>query len=225
MRLLPILSALVGLLSAANPSQGALIVNGDFSANGWPAGNLVPASGANPNYVTSIVGWNILTGSKIVGIGPNFASIPTPSLELTGWNDDAFPGGVSQTLGTTAGSAYTISFSVYDIGSLISKINFTLNGNQLGTNLNAQGGSIVGGTTKGQTYSYNFTALGSDVVSFFWPGPGGSQQVSILANVQVTPAAAVPEPGTWAAAALLVGAAGYVRWRKRRSSEESSLQA
>ena len=25
----------------------------------------------------------------------------------------------------------------------------------------------------------------------------------------------IPEPGTWAAAALLVGAAGYVRWRKR----------
>ena len=29
------------------------------------------------------------------------------------------------------------------------------------------------------------------------------------------PTAAVPEPGTWAAAALLLGAAGSVRWRKR----------
>ena len=27
--------------------------------------------------------------------------------------------------------------------------------------------------------------------------------------------AAVPEPGTWAAAALLVGGAGFMRWRKR----------
>jgi hypothetical protein len=27
--------------------------------------------------------------------------------------------------------------------------------------------------------------------------------------------APVPEPGTWAAAALLIGTAGYVRWRKR----------
>jgi hypothetical protein len=34
-------------------------------------------------------------------------------------------------------------------------------------------------------------------------GPGGQ------------PIGAVPEPGTWAAAALLVGTAGYVRWRKR----------
>jgi hypothetical protein len=29
------------------------------------------------------------------------------------------------------------------------------------------------------------------------------------------PIGAVPEPGTWAAAALLIGTAGYVRWRKR----------
>lgn len=27
--------------------------------------------------------------------------------------------------------------------------------------------------------------------------------------------AAVPEPGTWAAAALLLGAAAFIRWRKR----------
>ncbi|MGA1124293.1 MAG: PEP-CTERM sorting domain-containing protein, partial [Chthoniobacterales bacterium] len=26
---------------------------------------------------------------------------------------------------------------------------------------------------------------------------------------------AVPEPGTWAAAALLVGGAAFMRWRKR----------
>ncbi|MFM8458801.1 MAG: PEP-CTERM sorting domain-containing protein, partial [Chthoniobacterales bacterium] len=29
----------------------------------------------------------------------------------------------------------------------------------------------------------------------------------------------VPEPGTWAAAALLAGAAGYVRWRRRKQGE------
>ena len=31
-------------------------------------------------------------------------------------------------------------------------------------------------------------------------------------------AAPIPEPGTWAAAALLAGAAGYVRWRKRKAA-------
>lgn len=208
------LLALALAIIAVIPCRAAIIINGNFSANGWAPGSLVPASGASPNYLTSIVGWDLLPGSRIVGIGPNFASIPTPALELTGWNDIAFPGGVSQVLGTTAGTDYKISFSIYDIGSLISKINFTLNGTQLGTNLNAQGGSIVGGTTKGQTYNYNFTAVGSDLISFAWPGPGGGPQVSILADVQVVPAAPVPEPGTWAAAALLVSGAAFMRWRK-----------
>ena len=34
-------------------------------------------------------------------------------------------------------------------------------------------------------------------------------------NLIATGPAPIPEPGTWAAAALLVGAAGYVRWRRR----------
>jgi len=32
--------------------------------------------------------------------------------------------------------------------------------------------------------------------------------------------AAVPEPGTWAAAALLVGGAAFMRWRKRRQGDD-----
>jgi hypothetical protein len=38
--------------------------------------------------------------------------------------------------------------------------------------------------------------------------------VAILAGAGAGPAA-VPEPGTWAAAALLAGGAGFMRWRKR----------
>ena len=45
--------------------------------------------------------------------------------------------------------------------------------------------------------------LGADNASLYLTYTGGS---------------AVPEPGTWAAAALLAGAAGFVRWRRRNSS-------
>ena len=34
--------------------------------------------------------------------------------------------------------------------------------------------------------------------------------------------APVPEPGTWAAAALLAGAAGYVRWRRRKEQPKKA---
>ncbi len=208
-----LLLAVVALAVCA-PCRGALIINGDFSADGWASGAIVPGSSDIPNKLTSITGWTILPGSNIVGLGPNVASIPTPGLELTGWSDTIFPSGVSQILGTTAGNAYTLNFTIYDIGANISKINFSLNGNQLGTNLSAQGGSIVGGSTMGKTYTYNFTGIGSDEISFVWPGPALSTQVSILADVRVTSAPAVPEPGTWAAAALLAGGAAFARWRK-----------
>lgn len=40
-----------------------------------------------------------------------------------------------------------------------------------------------------------------------------------VASVASEPGPApIPEPGTWAAAALLAGAAGYVRWRRRRAA-------
>ncbi len=210
------LAIIAGMPGLAHNASAAVIVNGDFTADNWPAGTLVPTA---PNSLTSITGWTLLPGATIVGIGTGFASIPTPAVELTGWNDNVPGSGISQTLGTTAGNAYTLSFDIYDIGSLISRVNFSLNGNQLGTNLNAQGGSIVGGTTKGQTYTYNFTSIGSDVISFAWAGravPGN--QVSILADVQVTTGAPVPEPGTWAAAALLAGTALLAR-RHRRAAK------
>ena len=39
--------------------------------------------------------------------------------------------------------------------------------------------------------------------------------VAILAGAGGPEPAAVPEPGTWAAAALLAGGAAFMRWRKR----------
>jgi hypothetical protein len=38
---------------------------------------------------------------------------------------------------------------------------------------------------------------------------------TINLTYEYTPAGAIPEPGTWAAAALLVGGAAFLRWRKR----------
>ena len=44
--------------------------------------------------------------------------------------------------------------------------------------------------------------------------------VAILAGQGAGPAA-VPEPGTWAAAALLAGGAAFARWRKRRDEAQN----
>jgi hypothetical protein len=208
-----LITAFLVSLTAVATAQNPLIVNGDFTAENWPSGVIVPGVNDSPNKLTSITGWTLLPNANIVGLGPNVASIPTPALELTGWGDSIFPSGLSQILGTTTGSLYSISFTVYDIGSSISNINFSLNGNLLGSNLNAQSGTVVGGTTKGQTYSYEFTSIGNDEISFVWPGPALSTQVSILADVEVT---AVPEPSTYALLVLVAGVVGGVHVLRRR---------
>jgi hypothetical protein len=42
--------------------------------------------------------------------------------------------------------------------------------------------------------------------------------ISAPFSVQTTMMAPVPEPGTWAAAALLAGLAGFIHWRRRRAN-------
>ena len=55
-----------------------------------------------------------------------------------------------------------------------------------------------------------------------WTASTGQFQVlsgayeSVVGADIFTPSAPVPEPGTWAAAALLAGGAGFMRWRKRK---------
>lgn len=45
-------------------------------------------------------------------------------------------------------------------------------------------------------------------------------------QINATSASApIPEPGTWAAAALLAGAAAFLRWRKRREAVDAGAQA
>jgi len=59
-------------------------------------------------------------------------------------------------------------------------------------------------TTSGENLSQNFTA---SVM-------GGTVNLTY----EYTPAEVIPEPGTWAAAALLVGGAAFMRWRRRQTA-------
>jgi MYXO-CTERM domain-containing protein len=43
----------------------------------------------------------------------------------------------------------------------------------------------------------------------------GQTSLALSVNASSTGPEPIPEPGTWAAAALLIGAAAYVRWRRR----------
>ena len=76
------------------------------------------------------------------------------------------------------------------------------------------------GYVAGESLSGSLIFNGTDVVTMgFTPGEigvfsGGGNTV----NYSVSGPAAVPEPGTWAAAALLAAGAAFARWRRRQSA-------
>ena len=88
--------------------------------------------------------------------------------------------------------------------------------------INAGGGNFHYGWVEVTTQAGNIFSppyLGTATVTVTGFAFEDQVNTAILAGDKVGPAP-IPEPGTWAAAALLVGGAAYVRWRKRRDEAQ-----
>jgi len=77
-------------------------------------------------------------------------------------------------------------------------------------------------TGLGQTGAYDYSGVDATTMANFEAGIGGSAtetEGSTFGALSIQSGSfgpePVPEPGTWAAAALLAGGAGFMRWRKR----------
>lgn len=204
------------LAMAAHAGAAELITNGSFETgtivvNHGDSGAQQLLSGDS----STLAGWTVIGGNDVawIGLGNPYAinaSDGNQFLDLTGWHDQsATGGGVKQTIATTAGATYTLSF---DIGNS-SNYNFNTN-----DSLFVTAGSVVGQqvwtTISNQPGSWehvtlSFVASGATTdVSF-----AGGQAVWYIGldNVSVT---AVPEPSS----ALMLGAGllGMAVWLRRR---------
>ena len=78
------------------------------------------------------------------------------------------------------------------------------------------------GYVAGQSISGSLTFANTDIVTMgFTPdsiGVFSGAGNTVTFSISGTGPAPVPEPGTWAAAALLVGGAALARWRRRQSA-------
>jgi hypothetical protein len=90
-KIIALLAVSIAFLLSGQASA-ALIINGDFTADNWPANTAFPAQ---PTNLSSISGWTFLPGATIVGLGAGFAGIPTPSVDLSGWADAMCQGAAS----------------------------------------------------------------------------------------------------------------------------------
>jgi hypothetical protein len=208
--------------STVGTAQSAIVV---FDVN--PAKTIGVAGTPTPNQTVSFTDINIGAGtySSSIGYGPPTVSGPSLWFTITGANQF-----------TAAGAGdMGLSFN-FNYPSSPDNLRSFSAGQEIGTGTKYTVGPIAGwngsGTgyvglqfTDAETTAKNFGWLELDYVAngasttltiggfAFEDQPG----VAIAAGAEVSP---IPEPGTWAAAALLAGGAAFLRWRKRRDEAQ-----
>jgi Protein of unknown function (DUF642)/PEP-CTERM motif len=209
----------------ASGARANLITNGGF---GDPNGNFVANDPGGADLVspgsTDITGWTISGGFPVAwipsgglygGLDPSPGNPSAFFLDLTGVTDHPPFDSVSQTIATTAGAHYQLTF---DLGSAIQW------GIQDG--VTASAGSTSGTFISTNPGTSNNFWDSSETLNFVASGPStlitlaGSTGFSYIGvdNVSVveTSPGGVPEPSTWAM--MLVGFAGlgYAGYRRAR---------
>ena len=208
--------------STIGTAQSAIVF---FDVN--PAKTIGVAGTPTPNQTLSFTDINIGAGTytSAIGYGPPTVSGPSLWLTITGANQFTAEGAGDMRL----------SFN-FNVPSSPDNLRSFSAGEEIGTGIkygtppvpgwNGSGTGYVGLAfdTPGAASRYgwlelDYVANGASttltVDGFAFEDQPG---VTILAGD--TGSTAVPEPGTWAAAALLTGGAAFLRWRKRRNEAQ-----
>jgi hypothetical protein len=212
----------VFLLLCGVSARAALLTNGSFETPVVPAGSfqLFFTGG-------SFTGWSVVGATGNVGIvsgtfTQNGISFPAEDgsqwLDLTGLNSNSATG-VQQTVATTPGTTYDLSFFVGNVvnpGGIFgttSTVRVLVNGTLLLSATNSQGGT----TLTWEKFSQVFTASSSSTTITFLNGDLPSGFSNGLDNIVLTAVpASVPEPSASLLLALgLAGVLGY-GWRRKR---------
>ena len=205
-RMLMVVGFLMGCGSLS--LQANLITNGSFETP-------VVGAGSFANYVsgsTGITGWTVVGAAGGVSIvsgtySQECCTFPAEDgvqwLDLTGDGTNSVEG-VQQTVATTPGTQYTLSFwvgNIYDPNGIFgttSTVNVLLGGIS-GTLLDtATNSSTITGTQTWEQFTTSFTATGTSTTLDFMNGDPPGDNSNGLDNVVLTVAgqAGVPEPGT-----------------------------
>ncbi len=212
------LTALAGVTYAQD-----LITNGSFENPSSSYTVLAPGSGSVPGWTVSggdveIFGINDFVGSgNFVRTGITPSSSVTEGLQTLDLSYGALNATITQTVNTTAGTNYKLSFDLGTVKGVSGRTgiaNFALfvNGNVAGIyNVSTESTTSIYYESK----SHTFTGTGSDTIAFSSIGafnnPGGvKQDFHFIDNVSLT---VVPEPSSTALLSL-GGLALILRRRK-----------
>lgn len=185
------------LLAALSVTAGAhaLVTNGGFELNDYNGLGYKEYFAGDPG----INGWTVTGTGSVDIVGTAYpVNSGVHALDLVGTPG---PGEIEQTLATTNGMTYTVSFyAMHTGGSINAEVN-------VGLGATTQQFQV---TTSYQLYSFNATAASAAEVLKLWSNPQNtSNGNTFIDDVSVE---AVPEPATLAA--LGVGLAALRRRRK-----------
>jgi len=211
-------AAVLGLCLVAGSARASQVVFGNLGSDG---------SGGSVEQKTSITGSQWLAQGFSTGASSTSLFIDDIVLALA-----APSGSISTSISIWSNSSSAPSSLLYSSSSLSvagatrAKYTFSFGGAALTANTSywvvlqqpnidwhlSSAGSAAGQNSSGYTSNgaVSTTNSGGSWSSDFL---GGFSAISITASS--TGPEPIPEPGTWAAAALLIGAAAYVRWRRR----------
>jgi MYXO-CTERM domain-containing protein len=224
MRLPVFMLASIALLSLRVPLRADLITNGSFESPTVPVGGFTNFGTGS----TGITGWTVV-GPEVSVVSGSFTqngiSFPAEDVnqwvDLTGFNANSVEG-VEQTVNTSPGTIYTLSFWVGNVNNpggifgTTSTVNVRLgstSGTLLGSFVN---NSTTMGTQVWQQFTTQFTASGTSTTLLFLNGDPSTDNSNGLDNVSLVPSgtSAVPEPHWLSLAALMIGGLALLRRRR-----------
>jgi Protein of unknown function (DUF642)/PEP-CTERM motif len=220
---------LIFTLACFVPAQAALITNGSFETPVVPVGSFLNfASGS-----TLITGWTVV-GPQASIVSGTFSqeccTFPAEDgsqwLDLTGFNANSTEG-VEQTVATTPGTNYTLSFwigNVFDPGGIFGTTS------TVDVRLGGVGGTLLGaftnhstttGTQVWQQFTTSFTAAGSSTTLAFLNADPGNDNANGLDNIVLTAnETGIPEPGTLSLLGIAIIGLGLVRRPRQHSGSK-----
>lgn len=179
-------------------SLSAQVVNGSFES---PA----PTSGGYTLYSSgsSFGSWDVVGSGNVAVVSGSFTqngiSFPAHDgaawLDLTGISNSA--AGVQQSIATTAGTAYDVSFWVGNVvnpNGIFGTTSTVLNVNGVTPFTAVNSGGAGTNSLYWQQFTTSFVATGPTTTLRFTNGDNSSDNSNGLDNVSVSPSSTVPEP-------------------------------